>query len=1308
MRLIGFIHKTLPLTGLFILGTFQLSAQSLEWIKQRNGDAVYASTLVGTDLFVAHDDGGSAQVNRIDSSGTVLARFINAINIDIQAITVGSNNDVYIAGYFSGTRDFNPDLSALAAHISQGSRDAFVARYDQMTSSPSGMGSIDSLAFRWVRVFGNTADDYIVDMELLGDTLYMFGTYEGSVDFDGGPGTAISVSNSTTGGEAFLLTYDTAGTYLNNFPFVTSGLPSESSSESMSMDPNGDIYVAIDWVGTLNYDGTNTLTSSTGNNTMVGAYTQGGGGAVTNLWQDHYLHMEYKSLEAGASQLYVIGTVELNQTLDLDPSGASSNITSTGRNTGYVAKYSLGGTFRAGGELEGEWANGRAHHLITSSNELFIVGGFIDTVDFDPGAGAEIHVSTYQGAVPTMDIFLAKYDTSLALQYVWTTGATGSENADDIQVLSDGDILLMGNFDVATDFDFSAVDSTRNPGLSADVFLASYDTLAPCLLNASIASSTGALNFCLGDTIDLIATGFTGATSITWKRNSSLIAGASNDTLVVDSGGVYRVIMVDNVNCADSAAVTVTAIAPPLVGLNIPASKNDLCANATNFFLNDETPSGGQYTFPGFSGGAGQNPQVAPQILGAGLYPVSYTYTHPGTGCSASDYDTIRIYAIPTVSLSALIPVCSNDTIVNLMPFANISGGIFTGTGVFSDSLFDPASAGSSPRVITYTYTDSNNCTASDQENQTVLPAPNVFFTTPIFPDVCEGSGVFDISSQVSPPTSTTGATFLFKGVGIVSAGGDFDPDSSIIGGTDTLRYIYTDANGCTDSSSATIRVHARPVVSLTLPDTILCVNQGVTTLSGGVPLGGLYFSNKGTVINGKYVPTIAGPGFDTIYYRFEDINQCKNVAFDILEVKPEPVVNTGAFPAICSNADTMLLTQGSPLGGTWTGKGVVMGNVFDPNQFGVSIGFNQLVYFYTDTFGCGSSDTGFILVNPAPTVSFNLEENLCEDEDVFGLSTDPRVWVDPLGGSFFGEGLMSGDSIDPGSLILDSLYEVSYVYTDGLGCSDTVLAVYRVHEIPTITFSTDGKACNSLPARIGIEEDLLYDWSTGEDTKNIFVQISVPTTFYVTVNDFFCYNNDSITMEIAEQSIVIANQDSVAGPYNTDYREIDLISNDEGNVASIRVLTSPSNGTGGASPGLDDAIDYTPDFNFRHIDTMTYEVCDSICYNICDTGIVILNMLGDPKQFMPNAFTPDDNGINDLFIVPGVELYPENEFTVYNVNGDVVFRAKPYLNDWDGKAKGTAVPNIGGKVPDGTYYYVLKLDPEEDILTGYIDLKTR
>ncbi|TVZ55679.1 putative repeat protein (TIGR01451 family)/gliding motility-associated-like protein [Lutibacter sp. Hel_I_33_5] len=74
------------------------------------------------------------------------------------------------------------------------------------------------------------------------------------------------------------------------------------------------------------------------------------------------------------------------------------------------------------------------------------------------------------------------------------------------------------------------------------------------------------------------------------------------------------------------------------------------------------------------------------------------------------------------------------------------------------------------------------------------------------------------------------------------------------------------------------------------------------------------------------------------------------------------------------------------------------------------------------------------------------------------------------------------------------------------------------------------------------------------------------------------------------------------------------------------------------------------------------------------------------------NEFTPNDDGINDVFVIDCIEQYPNNVLEVFNRWGNTVFKMKNYNNSWNGTSNGRATINTDKKLPVGTYYYVLDL----------------
>ncbi len=95
-----------------------------------------------------------------------------------------------------------------------------------------------------------------------------------------------------------------------------------------------------------------------------------------------------------------------------------------------------------------------------------------------------------------------------------------------------------------------------------------------------------------------------------------------------------------------------------------------------------------------------------------------------------------------------------------------------------------------------------------------------------------------------------------------------------------------------------------------------------------------------------------------------------------------------------------------------------------------------------------------------------------------------------------------------------------------------------------------------------------------------------------------------------------------------------------------------------------------------------------------------------DAPVFIPQGFSPDGDGTNESFVIPGIENYPNNTLKIYNRWGSIVYEKSPYNNDWNGQpGSGLIVLNSDGYLPTGTYFYVIELSPGLAPITGYIYL---
>lgn len=94
-------------------------------------------------------------------------------------------------------------------------------------------------------------------------------------------------------------------------------------------------------------------------------------------------------------------------------------------------------------------------------------------------------------------------------------------------------------------------------------------------------------------------------------------------------------------------------------------------------------------------------------------------------------------------------------------------------------------------------------------------------------------------------------------------------------------------------------------------------------------------------------------------------------------------------------------------------------------------------------------------------------------------------------------------------------------------------------------------------------------------------------------------------------------------------------------------------------------------------------------------------------KAFLdvPTLFTPNGDGVNDEFFIPGIESYPDNELIIADRNDQVVYRKKGYKNDWKGINE-LGFSQQGHRLPADTYFYTLKLEDGKTLQTGFFLIK--
>lgn len=82
----------------------------------------------------------------------------------------------------------------------------------------------------------------------------------------------------------------------------------------------------------------------------------------------------------------------------------------------------------------------------------------------------------------------------------------------------------------------------------------------------------------------------------------------------------------------------------------------------------------------------------------------------------------------------------------------------------------------------------------------------------------------------------------------------------------------------------------------------------------------------------------------------------------------------------------------------------------------------------------------------------------------------------------------------------------------------------------------------------------------------------------------------------------------------------------------------------------------------------------------------------------IPNAFTPNGDGVNDQWLIEGIHLFPDAKINVFNRWGQIIYSSRGNGEPWDGTLN-------NNQLPSGTYFYTIELDSNNEPYTGLVTI---
>jgi gliding motility-associated-like protein len=323
------------------------------------------------------------------------------------------------------------------------------------------------------------------------------------------------------------------------------------------------------------------------------------------------------------------------------------------------------------------------------------------------------------------------------------------------------------------------------------------------------------------------------------------------------------------------------------------------------------------------------------------------------------------------------------------------------------------------------------------------------------------------------------------------------------------------------------------------------------------------------------------------------------------------------------------------------------------------------------------------IVIDAIPKPNAGNNSPVCAGKPVTLVASDAKLytWTGPNNFS----AAAASPVITPTSIASQGKYYVQ-VQTNG-GCTALDSTVVVIHPLPVANAGADASICSGNTTLLNATGGTIYAWTPAAGLSNTSIpdplaSPATTTTYIVQVYDQFnCTAADSVLVTVFKSPAANAGPDKqmVAG------QTVQLEGAASGD--SISYYWTPPlyiiNNATSLSPVVSPPVDFT---------YTLHVVSAEGCGNAIDAIFVRVFQ----KVMIPNSFSPNGDGINDGWVIGGLDTYPESVTEVFNRYGQQVFRSVGYPKPWDGTYNGKPLPV-------GTYYYIIDRKNGFPLLSSWV-----